>query len=494
MKLTVLVPSEDYRNYAGARIRYGRLAPELGRIGIDLTLADIGAFDAVADDGDALLISKCHDARSLVAAAAAQERGRLVGVDLFDDYFSQRADSRLARFRTWLTQLLQSSDFALCSTQAMAEVIETYRQGFPVHIINDPEPEVDVEQVRRRLGEKLTSARTEQRLGIAWFGVGDNPHFRVGLHDLAAYAGALRPLVDSAFDVELTVLTNARALTVEGLSLLAAIPVRTRVAEWSEAAETELLANSFACFLPVNAQPFSAAKSLNRAVTALSAGCQVISEGFPLYRELGELIYRDVDEFLGDLARGAMKHSRMTIRKYRRAIEQSASPRGEAERLAEFLENLGRRADSPNGPIVLVQGQSPNGLAHKAVKALKGLSVASPYCAAGLGFDVIFRGGEGALGMYVSDSATGRLRPNLKERLTINTMISDRRFWLVPESGSSAPDQRSTDEDWQSAPLPFQIATYGVTMAKIREMVDAAFGPCRVLISENSQLPFTPEL
>jgi hypothetical protein len=31
-------------------------------------------------------------------------------------------------------------------------------------------------------------------------------------------------------------------------------------------------------------------------------------------------------------------------------------------------------------------------------------------------------------------------------------------------------------------------------MARIREMVAAAFGPCRMLISENSQLPFTPEL
>ena len=494
MKLTVLVPSEEYRNYAGARIRYGRLAPELGRLGIDLTLADIGTFDAIADGGDALLISKCHDARALVAAAAAQERGRLVGVDLFDDYFSQRADSRLARFRTWLTQLLQSCDFALCSTQVMAEVIDTYQQGLPVHIINDPEPEVDAEEVRRLLVEKLTSATTEQRLGIAWFGVGDNPHFRVGLHDLTAYAGALRSLADSAFDVELTVLTNARALTVEGLSLLAAIPVRTHVAEWSEAAEAELLANSFGCFLPVNAQPFSAAKSLNRAVTALSAGCQVISEGFPLYRELGELIYRDPDEFVSDLARGAMKHSRTNIPKYRRVIEQSASARGEAERLAKFLENLDRRADSADGPIVLVQGQSPNGLAHKAVKALKGLSVASPYCAAGLGFDVIFRGGAGALGMYVSDGATSRLRPNLRERLAINTTISDRRFWRVPESGSSAANQASTDEDWHSAPLPFQIATYGDTMARIREMIGAAFGPCRVLISENSQLPFTPEL
>lgn len=494
MKVTVLVPSEEYRNYAGARIRYGRLAPELGRMGIDLRLADIGTFDAVADSGDALLISKCHDARALITAAAARERGRLVGVDLFDDYFSQRADSRLTRFRTWLSQLLQSCDFALCSTQVMAEVIETYRQALPVHVVNDPEPEVEIDEIRRRLDAKLTSVRAEQRLGIAWFGVGDNPHFRVGLHDLAAYSGALRSLADSAFDVELTVLTNARALTVEGLSLLAAIPIRMRVAEWSESAETELLANSFACFLPVNAQPFSAAKSLNRAVSALSAGCQVMSEGFPLYQELGEFIYRDVDDFLGDLARGAMKHSAANIPKYRHAIEQTASPSREAAGLAKFLESLGPRAGSVDTLIVLVQGQSPNGLAHKAIKSLKGLSVASPYCATGLGFDVIFRGGPGALGMYVSHSVAGRLRPDLRQRLSLNTIISDRKFWHMADAEGDAGDEPSSEEDWHSAPLPFQIATYGHTMAKIRKMMEAAFGPCRVLISENSQLPFTPEL
>jgi hypothetical protein len=492
MRLTVLVPSEEYRNYAGARIRYGRLAPELERLGIHLSLADVASFDAANDGSDALLISKCHDAQALVAAAAGQERGQLVGVDLFDDYFSQRADSRLSRFRTWLSQLLQNCHFALCSTRLMSEVIETYHPGLPTQIINDPEPVVDVEEVGRLLRTKLETARSQERVGIAWFGVGDNPHFRVGLHDLAAYAGTLRSLTDNGFELELTVLTNARALTAEGLALVAALPVCTHVAEWTESGERELLARSFACFLPVSAQPFSAAKSLNRAVTALSAGCQVVSAGYPLYEDLGNLIYRDVDEFVGDLARGTMKHSQTNVLKYRNAMEASASAAREAEGVAKFLQSLARPAASTKRPIVLVQGQSPNGLAHKAVKALKGLSVASPYCATGLGFDVVFRGGAGALGMYVSDRAAERLMRDVRERLAISTIISERRFWYVPAADQMA-DRASDEEEWHNAPLPFQIAGYGHAMAKIRERMQTEFGPCRMLISENSQLPFSAE-
>src|SRR5262245_60762119 len=105
MKVHVLVPSEEYKNYAGARIRYGRLQPRLAKLGIKLTLQDIAEFDPDRAACDALIISKCHDARALVAAAAVANRGRLVGVDLFDDYFSQEADSRLSRFRLWLRQL-----------------------------------------------------------------------------------------------------------------------------------------------------------------------------------------------------------------------------------------------------------------------------------------------------------------------------------------------------------------------------------------------------
>ena len=76
MKLSVLVPSQEYKSYAGARIRYDRIASELARMGIETELEDIANFNPNATECDVLLISKCHDARSLVVAAAVSRRGR----------------------------------------------------------------------------------------------------------------------------------------------------------------------------------------------------------------------------------------------------------------------------------------------------------------------------------------------------------------------------------------------------------------------------------
>ena len=140
MKLTVLVPGESYRRNAGARIRYGRLSASLASHDVQLELKDIGQFDPTSIDADALLISKCHDARAQLAAIAARRRGLEVGVDLFDDYFSQHHDARLARFRRWLSDLAPWLTFVLTSTRAMMEVAADYAPGVPAHLLNDAAP------------------------------------------------------------------------------------------------------------------------------------------------------------------------------------------------------------------------------------------------------------------------------------------------------------------------------------------------------------------
>ena len=156
MKVVVLVPSEEYKNYAGARIRYGRLRSKLSQLGVDLELRDVSKFIPADADCDVLIISKCHDARSLIAAEVLSRRGSLVGVDLFDDYFSQTADSRLFRFRNWIAQLLPVCSFALCSTPAMAKVARGYRSDLPIHVVNDPAEDIRLIDLPGTLGAKLT--------------------------------------------------------------------------------------------------------------------------------------------------------------------------------------------------------------------------------------------------------------------------------------------------------------------------------------------------
>ena len=459
----------------------------MARSGITLTLEDISEFAPERADYEALLISKCHDARALVAAAAARVRGQAVGIDLFDDYFSQTADSRLMRYRTWLKQLLEICDFALCSTPTLRAVVETYRSDLPVHVVNDPAPDDDVAQLPDVLESKLARTRDGLSLRLLWFGVGDNPHFTVGLGDLAAYSVMLRRLSASGMDVELTILTNDRSLTADGLALVRQIPVRTRVEEWTQSREREFLRDAFACFLPVNGQRFSAAKSLNRAVTALSAGCQVISAGYPLYAALGNLVYRDAESFVGDLAQGTMKHSPATIEKYELKIDEIASAAREASGVARFLQQLDPAPREKSETLVLVHGQATNGAAHKAARALHGLSVGSPYCAAKLGFDIIFRAHRGRSVMLLTDGAAKRLKPGLMVRSA--RTAPEGRLSMLCEPDQADSEVAMDFPQYHAAPLPFQIATYGQTMARIRERLERALGPCRVFISESSPLP-----
>jgi hypothetical protein len=485
MKLIVLLPSEEYRASAGSRIRYGRIAPELRRRGIELTLESIAQFNPLTADCDAILITKCHDARSLIAAVVASDRGKLVGVDLFDDYFSDATDSRLLRYRSWLSQLIETCDFALCSTAVMAKVVAHWRAGLQIHVLNDPSPEDDIDKLSGLIARKLAHARDNLRIRVSWFGVGDNPYFSVGLADLAAYGTALGELARSGFEVELTILTNRRSLTSNGLALIGKLPVAAQIREWSESAEADVLRETLVAFLPVNAQGFSAAKSLNRAVTALSYGCQILSMGYPLYAALEPLIYRDPRELAVDVGGGSLRFSSQTMSQYRTKIGLFASAAREAERLGEFLGSLKPQARRRLFPLSVVHGQSTRVEIHRLVRAVSGLSVASPYTSAGFDFDVLFRGGPTGLQMLVSRTASRSLLPHVRHQskrvgdyLCLAETDCDLR---VPEVG-----------EWSKEPVPFQLATYSETMEQIQRRLANAFGVGRMIISETSPLPLGP--
>src|SRR5947209_6998814 len=68
MRLVVLVPSEQYKTQAGARIRYGRVSAKLAARGVAISLQHIAEFKADLAECDGILLSKCYDARAFVAA------------------------------------------------------------------------------------------------------------------------------------------------------------------------------------------------------------------------------------------------------------------------------------------------------------------------------------------------------------------------------------------------------------------------------------------
>jgi hypothetical protein len=233
-------------------------------------------------------------------------------------------------------------------------------------------------------------------------------------------SGMLGRFRAAGYDAHLSVLTNRRALTVERLAQLARLPVPFTLDDWSEEAEVALVADSLLCFLPVNAQPFSVVKSLNRAVTTLSNGAQILSAGFPLYEALGDYVYRDPLALLDDLEADRLKLRADTLPDLAQLLRSNADPLQEVRGMVRFLKAQEAPPQAPwpaTGVAGVVHGVRTSGDVHKGVQRLGYLSIASPMSRARLNYDVetVFDTGE-TIDVFLSDRARQSLPRALGER------------------------------------------------------------------------------
>lgn len=402
MNICVLLPSEQQKEQAGVRIRYQRISTFLINLGHQLELLPIQLLTLEEiTKHDVFLISKCYDARAFIAAECIMQNGKKVGVDLFDDYFSQMEDSRFVRLRYWLRTLIDQSSFILCSTPKMKELAKQYAPHLPIHIMNDPADQFDNNRILETVHKKIKYVQQTRQLNVAWFGMGDNPNFSVGLSDLIAFSDELAGLRGYGYHVRLEILTNRRALTPENLSRLHTLAVPYTIDEWSEAGEKELLSRNLLCFLPVNAQNFSTVKSLNRAVTALTSGTQILSVGYPLYEAFAPFVYRNAAEFMDDLMAGTLRFSEQTRSEWISALNKLADIGHEATALVDFLSNLvnSRNTSSTSNMTAVVHGKETLGDIHKYAQQMGGLSIASPFTVAALNYDLRFVYSSDGLGL-----------------------------------------------------------------------------------------------
>lgn len=488
MKICVVLPSEQQKAQAGVRIRYERITAELQAGGHSLELVPITDFLLnTRPNHDCYLISKCYDARALLLAAQLRRAGKLVGVDLFDDYFSQTDDSRFARLRYWLRALLRNCSFVLCSTEGMRDIALQYAPELPIHLMNDPAPGDDFAAAAAALTGKLAAVRASRRLDVAWFGMGDNPNFPVGLADLCAFGAEVARLTGFGIDLHLTVLTNRRALTADRMEQLRDIGLPYTVEEWSEEAEQQLLARSMVAFLPVNAQQFSRVKSLNRAVTALSAGTQVLSAGYPLYAPLGAFIYRNARDFLSDLSKERLLLRVETVEQLRQHMQQVASVVNEAAGLAQFLTRLQNKPQcGDSSPYAVIHGRETTGDVHKFAQKRAALSVAMPFCPLELNFDVRFEMSDAGLHALVSEkmvplmdpAAAAMLSPGKKLLITDYKMLSVSKLHIqeMPVNGLLTLNCPAAD-----------AAAYPAIGAAIVQAMAAMFPGMECIFSEQSK-------
>lgn len=423
MKLCVVIPSDEYVERAGARIRYKRIEDNLQKVGVYLEFAVVKEITKI--NHDAYLFSKCFDTTALMVAKLASESGKLVGVDIFDDYFSQKDDTRFQAVRFWLDSSMKYLDFFLCATPYMKKLLENNPYEIPVHVMNDPCEPVDFEVVSKLTRKKIVAVGRNRVLDVVWFGMGDNPHFPVGLRDLVAFSGELRKIEDNGLKVNLEILTNSRALTVATLESLAKIPVSYRISIWSEVGEKALLNRSHVAFLPVSCQNFSIAKSLNRAITAVCAANQVLSAGFPLYDRMTPFVYRNAEDLCVDFSRGEPKLNPNTISDLGTVLKNTGDLNVETESLSNFLRNLFvlKKAENKNrknnrSPVFLVQGVKSSKVKRALLRRAAIYTVSSPVSKMSPKSDIRFTWNESGDGL--------RLRVSMRAAQYLNPDVSSK--------------------------------------------------------------------
>jgi len=442
MRLCIVTPSEEFAASAGVRIRYDRLQAAAGGMGHAIDIVPLGEFQSRGDfRHDAYVFAKTYSPVAPVLAWRMRQSGKRVGLDVFDDYFTQHDDARLLRYRQWFSAMQAAMDFYLCSTSSLARAIAPLTEGKPLCVIADPAPAIPSDELEQRLRQKQQH-RDAGELRVLWFGIGDNPYFPVGLRDLVNHGSALSDLSKSGRAIDLRILTNRRALNPEGLALLRRLPVPYTIEEWTEEREADELTRADVAFLPVSAQPFSRVKSLNRAVTALVKGTQVLTAGFPLYAPLDPFIYRNAAGLAADFAAGALRLRPETCAPFLQALDHLANPVLGVESLFELLSSIRAMEDvSPSKSqafppdVLVVHGARPDGRVHKLAPAFGGLTVKGPDCSENWNCNIRFDCTGTAVRVFVEDSAADFVAPPFRDHLKPHGMIGNKSFFeLMPDA------------------------------------------------------------
>lgn len=402
MKVGIVIPSDSFLTSAGVRIRYERFKECLGDGDVEIEYITLQQMvDLSSAEYDALIFVKTFEISALLHARRFARAGVTIGQDIFDDYFSQFGDPRLRRFRNWLGYMAPVTDFLLCSTDRVARVVESYVPGVSAAVLDDPVSGFDPFMLADLTQRKIEHALATRTLSVAWFGIGDNPYFRVGIADLASTAGVLADLQNRGWNVSLRIITNRRPFNGTGAEALRRLSVPWEVVEWTEEVEVRELRAAFLAVVPVSCQSFSRAKSLNRAITALNAGCQVLNVGFPLYSPLSKLVYFSVEDLIRDLDAGECRINERSIATIFDSFREHANVYVAANKLkstiAEACAGTGERRAHQFTCLINGEGSKIDG--HKIIgkffsgqkgSARGGISVGTPFSNPNWNYDLRF--------------------------------------------------------------------------------------------------------
>ena len=339
MKITFIVPSSQWLTAAGVRIRYKRLEPSFYEKGCHISITPLQDITKrCIQESDVVIVSKIFSSDSLYIISLCRSLDVKVGLDLFDDYFSNQRLSVFRKFHDWLELASKIIDFIICSTDRMIDVASEFIDPDLIHKINDTrDSSIIFSETRDLLDQKSHAVSQKKDFNILWFGIGDNPYFSVGINDLSNYSNALFQINKLSPKINFTILTNERALSAKNLTRISRLPIPAKLEIWSESKEIDYLKNTHLAFMPVSHQKFSIAKSSNRCLTALTYGCQVLSNGFDLYSEFSELIYTLTRDFVVDYKNARFRFSQNTIPNFKSICAHSYDSDVEVTNFLEFF-------------------------------------------------------------------------------------------------------------------------------------------------------------
>jgi len=373
---------------AGYRIRYLPLLESLRATKVDIIIKNIND-DLFAEKFDCAIFVKCYEVKSFIIARELMLRRVKVGIDLFDNYFSYTNNYKLEKFRDWLVQICEYCSFVICSTNEMHKSIKKIIGNLPVHIINDTVEFSNANVLANTIKYKIDFAKKNKNIIVVWFGMGDNPYFNVGLNDLIIFIDKIESIKIPGYNIKLEILTNKRSLVVANLARISKFSIEYVIDEWSETKEAELLDRALFAFLPVSFQDFSKVKSLNRALTSLNKGVNIISAGYPLYSIFNDWIYYSSQDACNDIKNNNLKLNSSSHEKILEIASVISNGKLEAENLIHFLDSVDITEDVKK-KFIYISDKTPNFEVHKIISKFGHISAASQFCKKKFNFDVKF--------------------------------------------------------------------------------------------------------
>lgn len=264
-----------------------------------------GVVAARYHEGDVpqkLILSKRYDAASIQHALYLKRKfGTKLYLDLCDNHFYYSVPSIKAVMRAnQLREAVSSVDFVISSSQYLAEVIRREVVAPPpVTVIGDlvefPNEPLAIEGLKhpvswlqmKKLSYSLESLGNQKHSRLIWFGNHGGEFADGGMNDLISIRHYLEEVANKK-PISLTVVSNSYK---KYKNLTASWGFPTFYVPWSGEFFSPIMRLHGISVIPIQANPFTMAKTNNRVATSLVHGLKVIADPIPSYLDCNENIY-----------------------------------------------------------------------------------------------------------------------------------------------------------------------------------------------------------